>query len=154
MDIFRFYRDQEGWFIDLPDYLEKGGAKADLKIVKGVEDLLRLLAHGEKKVILRVDLLPFEDARGSLSNIPSMEGHYNISTKTKKCRGRIILPSLLVYIYSDYPELLYFKNLTNEEFSSLDAPFTAGISSDPMPSSTRVEGKIFFKKRNRLWGHG
>lgn len=130
MNIFRFYKDAGEWFLDLPDYLDDGGAKADLRMVEGVGDLLRLLAHGEMKVYLRVDLLPFEDARGSLSNIPSIDGHYNISTKTKRCRGRIILPSLLIYIYGGYPAILYFKNLTNEEFQELDAPFTAGHSND------------------------
>jgi hypothetical protein len=63
----RFYKENEIWYIDLPEFLEKGlGSKANLMMVDGSDDLLDILSKNETEVTLEFSHLPFEGATHSL----------------------------------------------------------------------------------------
>lgn len=57
MRVYRFYKDEYGWFIDLPGW---DGEKADLQMVMGADDFLELLAQGEPDVYVTLSITPFE----------------------------------------------------------------------------------------------
>src|SRR3954470_11592278 len=59
MQTHRFYRENGGWFIDLPEYLEQGGQKGDLAMVSGADTMLDLIAGKDDSVTLQLDLQPF-----------------------------------------------------------------------------------------------
>ena len=40
----RFYKNDQGWWVDLPEYIAQGGDPADLAMVCGADDLLDNLA--------------------------------------------------------------------------------------------------------------
>lgn len=48
---YNFYKTNDGyWFIDLPEYVSKGGNIADLAMVAGADILLDILAKGKNKI--------------------------------------------------------------------------------------------------------
>ena len=59
----RFYKDEQGWFIDLPEFIEAGlGTKANLAMVCGADTLLDQLSEGKNEVIMTFSDEPFKDA--------------------------------------------------------------------------------------------
>lgn len=53
---------KNAWYIDLPEYMDKGiGTKLNLRMVRGADDLLELLGQGKEKVSLHVDTKPFKN---------------------------------------------------------------------------------------------
>jgi hypothetical protein len=63
----RFYKENEIWYIDLPEFLEQGlGSKANLMMVDGSDDLLDILSENSNEVTVEFSHLPFEGATYSL----------------------------------------------------------------------------------------
>ncbi len=61
---FEFYKDHSGWFIDFPEYIEKGyGTKADLAMVQGADDLLDSIGNGNKRVQFTFSNVKMDKAR-------------------------------------------------------------------------------------------
>jgi hypothetical protein len=59
--IHRFYKDNEGWFIDLPEFLELGlGTKGNLAMVAGADKLLDELSGNSDEVTLQFYDEPFD----------------------------------------------------------------------------------------------
>jgi hypothetical protein len=53
--IHRFYKDHEGWFIDLPEFLELGlGTKGNLAMVLGADTFLDKLSNNGTEVTLEL----------------------------------------------------------------------------------------------------
>jgi predicted alpha/beta-hydrolase family hydrolase len=51
--VHKFYKDDEGWFIDLPEFLEAGlGTKANLAMVAGADTLLDKLSNNGNNISL------------------------------------------------------------------------------------------------------
>lgn len=46
------------WYIDLPEYLEQGGRKADLEMVRGADQMLDYVSKRKRKIKLRVSETP------------------------------------------------------------------------------------------------
>jgi hypothetical protein len=52
----QFYKDKEGWFIDLPEFIEEGhGTKGNLAMVSGADTMLDKLANNKKRITLRIE---------------------------------------------------------------------------------------------------
>lgn len=128
MKVFRFYKDHDNWYIDLPDYLEQGGSVEELQMVDGADSLLDILAHGETSVILRLDLLPFENC-GTLTKLVGglMEGYYEAVEPQRKLTMQIWLCPVTRYVFGKYPQQIHFKKLTKHEFKDLNVAFVSGI---------------------------
>src|SRR5438045_9434089 len=58
----RFYRELSSWYIDLPDYLAKGGSKGDLAMVAGADTMLDIVAGSANEVTLLIDEEAFAGA--------------------------------------------------------------------------------------------
>jgi len=59
MNTYRFLKEPIGWYIDLPEFIEQGGAKDALQMVEGADVMLDIIAAGRDAVLLDIDLLPF-----------------------------------------------------------------------------------------------
>lgn len=58
-----FYKDQTGWYIDLPEFFEKGlGTKDNLAMVAGADTYLDILSGNSDRVTLELSIAPFEGA--------------------------------------------------------------------------------------------
>lgn len=50
---FEFYKDETGWYIDFPEFLQQGlGTKADLEMVAGADEMLDLLSNHADRIEL------------------------------------------------------------------------------------------------------
>ena len=63
----RFYKENEIWYIDLPEFLEQGlGSKANLMMVDGSDALLDILSKNGTEVSVEFSQLPFDGATYTL----------------------------------------------------------------------------------------
>jgi hypothetical protein len=50
---FDFYKDNTGWYIDFPAFIDQGlGTKADLAMVSGADSMLDFLGEGDPRITL------------------------------------------------------------------------------------------------------
>jgi hypothetical protein len=57
MRTFKFYKDEYGWFVELPEWT---GEKWDLQMVMGADMFLDILSQGDDKVFVTLSVTPFE----------------------------------------------------------------------------------------------
>ena len=61
---FDFYKDDSGWYIDFPEFIEQGlGTKGDLAMVSGADQMLDYLGGGSDRVALTFSNREMSDAR-------------------------------------------------------------------------------------------
>ena len=59
--IHTFYKDNTGWFIDLPEYINSGlGTKANLAMVLGADTFLDKLSNNGDKITLEISETPID----------------------------------------------------------------------------------------------
>jgi hypothetical protein len=84
----RFYKENEIWYIDLPEFLDEGlGTKANLMMVDGSDELLDILSKNSTEVSVEFSHLPFDGATytlraqqlGKNQNLLSKIGHAFVS---------------------------------------------------------------------------
>ena len=62
MNKYRFYKNEIEWFVDLPEYLEKGGSIGNLEMVEGADTMLDIIAEGKKEIILYMSTEKLDNA--------------------------------------------------------------------------------------------
>lgn len=62
MNAYKFYKNRNDWFIDLPEFIEQGGSIKELQMVEGADRLLDIIAAGAAEVMISISDEPFEDA--------------------------------------------------------------------------------------------
>ncbi len=120
----RFYKENEIWYIDLPEFLEQGlGNKANLMMVDGSDDLLDVLSKNGNEVTIEFSHQPFDGAThtlraqhvGSNQSLLSKIGHafvsygmyYNVAELDNM---RIWLCPVTEYVFGgSYPSKIYLK---------------------------------------------
>ncbi len=108
-----FYKDNEGWFIDLPEFIEQGhGTKSNLAMVAGADTMLDKLSNESNYITLRIETYEFEGAEGTLSKFGicpygenyyfSGSGHYH----------RVWLCPVTKYVFGGrYPKKIFIKKV-------------------------------------------
>jgi hypothetical protein len=115
MKIHRFYKeDYGGWYIDLPEYLEQGGSKADLAMVAGADTMLDIVANGDTTVTISMDTVPFEGADELLLTRvcePSIGGGYYLMPffEGQKVDHEMWLCAVTEFVFQDLPKRIYVK---------------------------------------------
>ena len=120
----RFYKENEIWYIDLPEFLELGlGTKANLMMVDGSDELLDMLSDNSNEVILEFSHERFSTATltlkaqqiGSNQSLLSKIGHafvsygmyYNVSELNNM---RIWLCPVTEYVFGgSYPREIFVR---------------------------------------------
>jgi hypothetical protein len=123
---YKFYKDESGWFIDLPEVIEMGlFTKGNLQMVAGADDLLQRLSKDGENVTLEFSEEPFDgyehhmmmSGYGMDSDELSEYGHpieigayYN-----RESDGFVIwLCPVTKYVFDGkYPQDIYFKVINN-----------------------------------------
>jgi hypothetical protein len=117
---YRFYKDEQGWFIDLPDW---EGELCDLQMVAGADTFLDLLSQGENETYLILSNEPFENCEmlkfehyGRLESWEFGEGAwYRLKTYQGQPHDlKMWLCDVTKFLFGDLPDKIYFK-LLNEE---------------------------------------
>jgi hypothetical protein len=124
----RFYKENEIWYIDLPEFLEmRMGTKANLMMVDGSDDLLDILSENGDEVTIEFNHQPFDDAThtlraqqiGSNQSLLSQIGHAFVSygmyyNVTELDNMRIWLCPVTEYVFGgSYPREIFVRVVGN-----------------------------------------
>ncbi len=110
----RFIKDDEGWSIELPEYLAHGGNKAALEMVDGADEILNLIARRKKQVSIQMDTTYFEDSDllelDELCDAPKGGGYYIMRTcRGKQFNRRMWLCDIVLFVFGDMPQQIYVR---------------------------------------------
>lgn len=112
---FRFYKDEVGWFVDLPEWK---GERWELQMVAGADAFLDILAQGENEVFVTLSTTPFEDAEvlrfqeiGRLEGFEMGEGawYFLHEYKTVQHCLKMWLCDVTKFVFGEFPNTIYFK---------------------------------------------
>ena len=114
METYMFVKEGSEWYIDLPEYLEQGGAKRDLQMVEGADTMLDVMAERGSTVVLNMAEEPFEGADELVlveKCDPSMGGGYYLMEKYngKAVNQRMWLCQVTEFVFGKLPERFFVK---------------------------------------------
>ncbi len=115
MKSYRFYKDDYGWFIDLPEW---EGERWDLQMISGADTFLELLSQGENEVYVILSDKPFDGCEvlefenyGRLETWEMGEGAWYRLRSHKELFYDLPmwLCDVTKYVFGDLPNRIYFK---------------------------------------------
>lgn len=111
---FTFYKQDDCWYIDLPEYLKQGGAKEDLQLRAGTDKLLKRFARSRNQVTLAIDTEPFEGADvlelaelrhdekgGAIYRMVTINGQQHVAN--------FWICDIALFVFGDMPEKIYIR---------------------------------------------
>jgi len=116
MQLHRFVRENGGWYIDLPEYLEQGGSKGDLEMVSGADTMLDIIAGEKNEVTLQVNTEPFDDADEliltELCDPILGGGYYHMKRfENREVNRDFWLCDVARFVFGDIPVKIYIKSI-------------------------------------------
>lgn len=113
---FRFYKENERWWVDLPAYTAQGGDPTDLQMVAGADDFLDIL---DEKANREVKIQIVETKKEGFSKlircdeIPTTSGRYYFDDDTDNLMW---LCDVMLWIFGGrFPETIWYKTVKQEE---------------------------------------
>lgn len=112
---FKFYKDQEGWFVDLPEWK---GEKWELEMVSGADTFLDILSQGEDEVYVTLSDTKFDGCEvlemthlGRLEGPEYGSGAWYIMEEYAGLRFGLSmwLCDVTKFVFGDFPLKIYFK---------------------------------------------
>jgi hypothetical protein len=115
MQQYRFYKEPDGrWYIDLPQYIEMGGDKADLEMVAGADTFLNVIANGRNNVYAVLSDQPFDNA-DQLHRVEreiDSGSFYKLATYQQKNINdfEMWLCDVTAYVFNGkFPDIIYYS---------------------------------------------
>ena len=120
MTTYTFIKENGRWHIDAPDFINKGGSKADLDMIAGADTLLNLLSEGADEVTLTFNTEPFEDAETlELLQLcgPFMDGGYYCMRKYKgkEIDFNMWVSDVTKFVFGSTPKRIYVRREVKKE---------------------------------------
>ena len=114
MKSYKFIKNGNDWYIDLPEFIERGGSAGDLQMVDGADKMLDIMAGSRSSVTLQIATEEFEGAdllRLAEKCDPTIGGGYYI---LQQYEGEIInrtmwLCQVTEFVFGDIPEKIFVK---------------------------------------------
>ena len=115
MRSFRFYKDEYGWFVDLPEW---EGERWDLQMVMGADSFLDILSQGETEKHVLLSEEPFDGCyeliyvgQGRLEGPEMGEGAWY---KLENYIGipfnlQMWLCNVTTFVFGKFPQKIYFR---------------------------------------------
>jgi hypothetical protein len=112
---YRFYKDDIGWFIDIPDWQE---SRMELQMVCGADDLCDILSEGNSEFNIDISLFPFEDCetirRTKLGRLEGFEygsgAWYELNSyKNTPKHLEMWLCDVTKFVFGEFPIEIHFK---------------------------------------------
>ena len=106
---FKFYKDEGGWFVDLPEW---EGTKADLAMVSGADTMLDIISQGENdiKVLLSTEEFDGSNRLEFLRESPEVgEGSWYLmkSYKGIEYNLELWLCNVTIFVFGNFPKYIY-----------------------------------------------
>lgn len=116
MQTHTFIKEEEQWFIDLPEYLANGGAKGDLQMVAGADIMLDIMSNGKNEVTIAMAEAPFQDADElQLQELcdPTLGGGIYLMElyEGKKIMQQMWLCAVTEFVFGYMPKTIYVKRV-------------------------------------------
>lgn len=115
MNSYRFYKNEKGWFVDLPDWT---GEIWELQMVMGADTFLDILSQGENEVhvilsknqFIGSDTLHYE-CQGLLEGPEYGEGAWYFLNEYKGIPYtlRLWLCDVTKFVFGEFPVKIYFS---------------------------------------------
>jgi hypothetical protein len=114
MNTYRFLKEGQDWYIDLPEFIESGGSKGDLQMVEGADKMLDMIAKGGQEVSLAIDRSLFAGSDKLMLTercYPYIGGgYYNLKTfEGKEINQTMWLCAVTEYVFGDLPEEIFIR---------------------------------------------
>ncbi|MBN9296024.1 MAG: hypothetical protein J0I41_03385 [Filimonas sp.] len=114
MEIYKFVREENKWFIDLPEYIAGGGYKGDLQMVEGADKMLDIMAGESDYVNLSMAREAFADAdKLILTEIcdPILGGgmYFIKAYDGQEINQTMWLCEVTKFVFGDLPEEIFVK---------------------------------------------
>lgn len=115
MNSYRFYKDDKGWFVDLPDWT---GEKWELQMVMGADTFLDILSQGENEIYVTLSKNQFEgsdtlhyECQGLLEGPEYGEGSWYFLSEYKGIPYslRLWLCDVTKFVFGEFPVKIYFS---------------------------------------------
>jgi hypothetical protein len=112
---FKFYKNEHGWFVDLPEW---EGEVWDLQMVMGADTFLDILSQGEEVVHVTLSTTPFEGCeilhyqyQGRLEGPEYGEGAWYFLNEYigMSMTLEVWLCDVTKFVFGDFPIKIYFK---------------------------------------------
>lgn len=113
---YTFRKEDDHWYIDLPEYLEQGYSKTDLALVEGTHKLLNTIAQGGNEITLQLSTDRFEG-----SDVLELQEHCEAPRGgaiylMEGCQGRqmdmlLWICDIALLVFGDMPQQIYFKRI-------------------------------------------
>jgi uncharacterized ubiquitin-like protein YukD len=110
----KFYKDHEGWFVDLPEWT---GSKYDLQMVSGADTFLDIIAQGETETYLTLSDTPIENSNklkfkevGRLEGFELGEGAWYTLNQYIGIEYdlEMWLCDVTKFVFGNFPTVIYF----------------------------------------------
>lgn len=106
----RFYKEENKWYIDLPEWIEQGLPKDDLEMVLGADTLLDGLSNNGDEVTLTFSDSLFNEFKMELSKVEEDEYGSTYIVTTFYEPMTVWLCPVTRYVFNDvYPEKIYIS---------------------------------------------
>ena len=114
--IYRFYKNEQGWFIDLPHY---PFSKAHLAMVKGADVLLEQLAEDKNEIWFEVSTQPISQYTDVLDRVKKLgiakgaiyKGNLIKINHSILEENNLWLCPVTLFVFLHYPEKIYYKKI-------------------------------------------
>ena len=115
MKSYRFYKDEDGWFVDLPQW---EGEKWELQMVEGADTFCDILAQGENEIYVTLSTEPFDGCDvldliylGRLEGPEMGSGAWYGLERYADVEFHISmwLCDVTKHVFGDFPKQIYFK---------------------------------------------
>lgn len=111
---YRFYKDEYGWFADIPEWL---GDQWELQMVAGADKFLDILSQGQSEVFLTLsselfngaEILKFQEL-GRLEGFEFGEGawYFLENYENTSYNLKMWLCNVLKFVFGNFPKNIYF----------------------------------------------
>ena len=118
MKTYKFVKQDNNWYIDLPEYLEQGGSMGDLQMVDGADKMLDLMAGNNNSVNVSISEEPFDDA-DKVVLIEKCDpyiggGYYFMKTYEEQAIDRTMwLCQVTEFVFGKLPEQIFVRREKN-----------------------------------------
>ena len=111
---YRFYKDEYGWFIDLPEWK---GDKMDLQMVRGADKFLDIVAQDKIEIHMHLSRMPFDGSNtlhyqheGLLEGPEYGEGAWYFLNEYNGVGYslQLWLCDVTKFVFGDFPAKIYF----------------------------------------------
>lgn len=111
---YTFLKQDNCWYIDLPEYLKQGGDKEDLQLRAGTAKLLKSFAQGKEEVTLAIDTEPFDGANvlelTELCSDPKGGAIYQMETVNgQRHTSQFWICDIALFVFGDLPDRIYIR---------------------------------------------